>query len=232
MTELEKGTAIEEAVEYSDPSELREFEGDEAPAENNGQAAQEEGATEGASSQKPRSKVLLLLTALGLGVAAGASLGFADRASPVREAKKEMSAGIEGKDNQAAGACKAWVDIICERMGELAYECTEARIAATTLLSDESCARAHESVLAKIESLRGERLQCRELTSKLCGDLGPEGKGCEFAKAREPAFSPGECQNMMEDYEQVLARVMDRQEKGTIPRPPSARRDVSISKVN
>jgi len=225
MAKLEEGTEGKDAVAQADAEggDSREFRA----------AGEDEAAMEQASSKKPRSKAPWVWGALGLGIVAGLCMGFVARAAQVSHAKEEARA-VQGKGDEASGPCKVWADTICEGMGELAYECTEARAAASTLLSDSACTQAQENVRAKIDALKSERVQCSELTNKLCAELGPDGKGCEFVRAKEPAFSLKECQDMTQDYKQVLARVMERQEKGTIPAPPQGRqsRSISISKAN
>lgn len=116
-------------------------------------------------------------------------------------------------------------------MGELAYECTHAR-AASALLSDSACGQAQETVLTKLDAMKAERAPCSELTNKLCADLGPEGKGCELARAKEPTFSIDACQGMARRYPRVLAQITERQEKGTLPSPPRAPRTLAIEKPN
>jgi hypothetical protein len=215
MTDLGKGTEGKEAV---------------APSAAEGASSDALALNSFASNSRARSKAPLLCGALGLGMA----VGWLGHGFQVKEARNEARAASRERSDEGAGPCRAWANTICERMGELAYECTEARVAATTLLSDSVCEQAQESVLAKVDAIKSERSQCSELTSKLCADLGPEGKGCEFVKAKEPVFSLAECQDMTRDYKQVLARVMERQTKGTIPSPPRAHQpgNVSISRPN
>lgn len=172
-----------------------------------------------------------LIGALSLGLAAGLGMGWLGHELQLNEARKKADAAAKGRGDEATGPCRDWADSICKRMGELAYECTHAR-AATRLLSGSACAQAQKSVLTKVETLKAERAQCGELTSKLCADLGPEGKGCELVKAKEPTFSLEDCQDMTSKYQGVLAQVMERQETGTLPNPPRQARNVTITKPN
>lgn len=215
MTDLEKGTEGKETVAHED----------------DGQDEREGAAREQAPSEKSRSKAPWLMGALGLGIAAGLGIGWLSHDFQVNKAQKEADAAVKGRGDEATGPCKNWADTICERMGELAYECTHAR-AASALLSGSACVQAQESALAKIDALKAERVQCDELTSKLCADLGPEGKGCELAMAKAPTFSIEDCQDMTKRYQRVLAQIMERQEKGTLPKPPGTPRNVAITKPN
>lgn len=197
MADLEKGTEGKETVAQSKPK----------------------GGTNQTSALEASAKTRLLWGALGFGIAVGLGMGWLGHDFQVNRAKKQADAAAKGKVAEATGPCKTWADTICERMGELAYECTHAK-AASTLLSGSACVQARESVLAKIDTLKAERAQCNELTRKLCADLGPDAKGCELAKGKEPTFSIEACQDMTKSYPRVLARIMARQEKGTLPTPP------------
>lgn len=220
MADLEKGTEGSEPVAHSDDSqELREREENGSPGEEDGQDHPKGAAMEQAHSRKARSKAAWLLGALGLGMATG----WWGHDFQAAQAKDEKAAAVQGKGSDATGPCRAWVDTICQQMGELAYECTHAR-AASPLLSDSACLLAQESVLAKIDGIQAERVECSELTTRFCSDLGPEGKGCELARAKEPTFSIKDCQDMKKNYPRVLAQIVERQEKGTLPNPPRGSR--------
>ena len=154
--------------------------------------------------------------ALSLGIAAGLSVGWWGHELQVNQAKKEADADVQGEGHKATGPCKSWAEAICGRMGKAAYECKVAQ-GATALLSGSACAQAQKGVLAKLDTLQAQRAPCAELSSKLCGDLGEDGKGCELIVAKEPGIAPQDCQDMMARYEQTLAQIMSRQTKGTLP---------------
>lgn len=179
-------------------------------------------------SAKSASRAPLLWGVLSLGLAVGLGVGWWGHGL---QAKKAAGAAVKGQGDNAAGSCKAWADTICGRMGNLAYECTHAR-AAGALLSDAACTQAQQTVLTKLDAIKVERAPCSELTSKLCADLGADGKGCELAKAKESTFSIGDCQDMNKRYPRVLAQIIERQEKGTLPAPPRGPRDLAIAKPN
>jgi len=195
---------------------------------------QEGGSLEQISHKKSRFRVLPLLTlALCVGVPVGFGLGNVGHDFRLNQARKEADAAVKGKGDETTGPCKAWADTICEEMGsELGYECTHAR-AASLLLTGSACVRAQEGVLAKIGALKAGRVPCDELFGKVCSDVGPEGKGCEFAMARAPTFSSEECQDMKRHYSRVLAKVMKRQDEGKHKEPPLQPGDgVAISVPN
>jgi|GEM_PF-2533526 len=248
MADLEKGTEGKETVARSDAEgraneasavgafasvsrESGESDEDGAPDDDHGQDRREVAAREQASSGKSRSRAPLLWGALAFGIAAGLGLGWLGHDFQVNQAKKNASAAVNPTGAGATGPCKAWADTICEQMGEVAYECTHAR-AARALLSDSACVQAQETVLAKIDAIKAERVQCNELTRKLCADLGPEGKGCELARAKEQTFSIQDCRDMTKSYSRVLAQITERQEKGTLPTPRPGPRNVTITKPN
>lgn len=177
-----------------------------------------------------RASPLLVLT-LCLGIPVGFSMGYMNRASQIREAKKAADAAGADQGGTPVGPCKTWAATICEQMGDLAHECKTA-METSLLLSGSACAQAQANVLAKIDSLTAERVTCSELTSKLCDDLGPEAKGCELVRSAEPTFSVKKCQNITNNYHQALAQIIEQQEKGTLPQPPRQSKSASISKPN
>lgn len=162
-----------------------------------------------------------LIGALGLGLAAGLGMGWLGHSAQVNKAKKEADAAVKGKGDETSGPCKSWAEAICSRMGAAAYECKVAQ-GATALLSGSACAQAEEGLLTKIDALKAERAPCTKLSSKLCDDLGAEGKGCELIAAKEPGIAPKDCEDMMGRYKQTLAQLMSRQTKDTLPEPPVA----------
>lgn len=161
-----------------------------------------------------------------LGVPVGFGLSQAGQELQTTQAFHASDAMTTGSADEGTGSCKAWADTICERMGnEQAYECTHAR-AASRLLTGAACAQAQAGLAARLDELKSGRVHCDELFGKVCSDVGPEGKGCEFALAKAPTFSSGECQDMKRHYGRVLAKVMNRQE-GRQSDPPHEPRDGS-----
>jgi hypothetical protein len=206
-------TDLDGAIKRQTPSQEQATAGD-------GRGDETESSEQQTSPQKARFRATpWLIVVLCLGVPVGFGLGQAGHDFQVNQANRESDAAVQGNGDQARGPCKDWADTICERMGsEQAYECTHAR-AASRLLSGSACVRAQEGVLAKIGALKAGRVECDELFGKACIDLGPEGKGCEFATAKAPTFSSEECQDMKRHYKRVLAKLMKRQEEGTLKEP-------------
>lgn len=159
------------------------------------------GYSEGArDKKKPRS---LYLGALALGIAAGCGLGYFGHHFQVNAAPQD--------------ACKRWEAAICRGVGQDTYACQQAKTASALLLSGPACAQAQPSVQAKVEQIKAGRGPCTELSDRLCNQLGPEGQGCELVRSKAPTFSVKDCEDMTKNYDQVLAQIMSRQTRGTLP---------------
>jgi hypothetical protein len=119
-------------------------------------------------------------------------------------------------------ACYKWQSAICAGVGEESYACQQAETASTLLLSGSACFQAREGLDGKIAQIKAGRSPCTELSDRLCRQLGPEGEGCALVRSKEPGLSVDDCQDMARNYDQILAQIMSRQTRGTLPKRSSA----------
>jgi hypothetical protein len=140
---------------------------------------------------------------LALGIVAGCGIGYVGHQLQLNAAPQK--------------ACMQWEDAICRGVGEESYACQEAKTASALLLSGPACAVAQQGLQAKVEHIKAGRGPCTALSDKLCSQLGPDGEGCELVKTKAPTFSVKDCEEMTKNYDQVLAQIMSRQTRGTLP---------------
>jgi hypothetical protein len=186
--------------------------GDDDGGDDDGE---EEGSKNARAPSESRSSTTSLLIGV-LCLAAGFGIGWFGHDFQSKKAVKEADAAVEGKGDAARGPCKDWEEALCGGLGATAYACSQAK-AASALLSGSACEQAQQGVLAKIEEIKAERAQCTELSDKLCGELGADGQACELVKTQTPSFPPERCEQMMQNYDQVLAQLKMMQERGAIP---------------
>lgn len=195
-----------------------ESEDDDETDEDEGRDRKEVSGDSSAAESRSSSTALLIGV---LCLAAGFGIGWFGHDFQMSKAEKEADAAVEGKGEAARGPCKDWEDAICGALGPTAYACSQAK-SASTLLSGSACAQAQEGVTAKVDEIQAERAQCTELSTKLCSELGADGEACNLVKTQTPSFPPERCEQMMQNYDQVLAQLKMMQERGAMPgqRPP------------
>jgi protein-disulfide isomerase len=107
---------------------------------------------------------------------------------------------------QPSAACDGWVKALCDGAGQESESCTLAE-AAAELLPAAACREATAALPTTLSTLKQARSTCTELMSKLCTDLG-EGTGtCKMVKEKTPAMPTSQCQQMMAEYDRVLAEL-------------------------
>jgi protein-disulfide isomerase len=105
-----------------------------------------------------------------------------------------------------SGACKRWVDAVCEGVGTDAEACGQAGVAAK-LMPAAACETALSDVASTLASANKARESCAGLVDKLCGDLGPDTSTCKMVREKTPSFPASQCASMLESYDDVLAEL-------------------------
>ncbi len=159
------------------------------------------------------SKTKVLLIALGL--VGGMTVGYVG--AGVQGDREPSRLHSHGTAEAPGASCAQWTAAICDGLGPTAYACNQAKAAGKLLLSHSACAEAHKEVTTRIEQIKAGRGPCTTLSARLCSQLGPDGPGCELVKNKEPTLSVQDCQDMTKNYDQVLAQIMSRQTRGTLP---------------
>lgn len=154
----------------------------------------------------------LMVFALAVGGAAG---WFARHA----QAQPARTATAEGEE----GACATWEKRICSEAGQEALACYEAR-AAANLLPATACEAALESVPDTLARVAAGREVCQRIVTRLCADLGEQTQTCAVVREKTELFPPERCQEMLDNYDQVIGelRLFQQQMAPGIAPPPGA----------
>jgi hypothetical protein len=147
--------------------------------------------------------------ALALGGAGG---WFGHQAQASAQLRRDSAPAASGSASAASGPCGAWQHQICAKLGEQSAACEQAKSAAD-LLATSTCEAALTTVPATLEKVKAARAVCDKLVTKLCADLPPGSKTCSMVKERTPSFPPSRCEQMLSNYDQVIAqlKMMDQQ---------------------
>ena len=151
------------------------------------------------------------VVALAVGGAAG---WFAQIQKVKADIKAEVAAAPAGS-GAPTGPCGAWQSKICKSSGEQSAACQQAK-GALDLLLPGTCEVAIGSMPQTLAKLKAARASCDKLVSKLCGDLPNGSKTCDMVKERTPSFPAEKCQQMLGQYDKVIAELkqMDAQGMG------------------
>ncbi len=75
------------------------------------------------------------------------------------------------------------------------------------MLSTTACESALTTLPDGLAKIKAARATCDKLVAKLCADLPPGSKTCAMVKERTPSFPAERCDQMMQNYDKVLAEV-------------------------
>jgi hypothetical protein len=104
-------------------------------------------------------------------------------------------------------------------VGEQSSSCQEAK-AATGVLSPPACEAAISTFPETLAKIKTARATCDKLVSKLCAELPPGSKTCEMVKERTPSFPSERCNQMMQNYDKVIAELKQIDQQQGAGSPP------------
>ncbi len=151
-------------------------------------------------------------------LAAGAAGGWFGHIQNAKAAIKAEVAAAPVGSGVPAGPCGAWESKICKSVGEQSAACQQAK-GALDLLLPGTCEVAIGSMPETLAKLKAARASCDKLVGKLCADLSPGSKTCDMVKERTPSFPHEKCDQMLGQYDKVIAELkqMDAQGMGAPP---------------
>lgn len=186
----------EDDDEEEDREPVKRRRGKQSKDEQSARDARPVAATQGATLTMSRA-LMLAAVMLFAGVAVGWGL---------RDARAEE--GTAGKEGVAEGKapCDTWKDEICKGTSSDSAACSNAK-ASSGMLPATACNAALADMPATLERIKAARASCDKLVTKLCTDLGKESSGCQLVTAKTPGIPPEGCDEMLENYSQVLAQL-------------------------
>lgn len=155
----------------------------------------------------PSSRVAVLAV---LALLAGGAAGWFGHAQQAKAAALKADAAPV---DAATGPCSAWEQRICADNGAESAACMQAKGAAE-LLTPSTCEVALTAMPATVAKLKAMRAPCDNLVSKLCADLPPGSQTCTMVKEKTPMFPAQRCDEMLTQYDQVLAELRQLEEQG------------------
>jgi len=193
-------------------------------------------------SAAPASKGTMIpsSTAIAIGVLALAVGGVGGWVGQIQKTKAAIRAEVAAApagSGAPAGPCGAFQTTLCKSAGEQSAACQEAKGAAD-VLSPSTCEAALASMPETLAKIKAGRATCDKLVSKLCAELPPGSKTCDMVKERTPSFPRERCEQMLANYDKVIAELkqmdsgggpqmggMPRMQPGGMPggMPPGAR---------
>jgi hypothetical protein len=165
------------------------------------------------SAGVPAGSVGLLLA---VALAAGVAGGWFGHTAQAKAASERADAAPAGSAGSSEGPCGAWEAKICASSGKESASCQQAQMA-RDLLTPSSCQAALNAVPATLAKIKAARSSCDNLVKKLCGDLKPESPTCAMVKERTPSFPPKRCEEMLGNYDAVIAELRQMEALGGPP---------------
>ncbi len=158
---------------------------------------------------------------IGIAIAALAVGGAAGWFGHIEKGKAALRAEVAAAPSGSgvpAGPCGAWQTKLCKSIGDQSASCQQAK-AATGVLSTPACETAIATLPETLAKIKAARATCDKLVAKLCAELPPGSKTCTMVKERTPSFPSERCEQMMQNYDKVIAELkqMDQQGAGGPP---------------
>ncbi|MFO7566997.1 MAG: thioredoxin domain-containing protein [Enhygromyxa sp.] len=122
----------------------------------------------------------------------------------------DASASVDAEGD--AESCKTLASKLCERAGSESSTCASVE-KTTELLSPKACAAGLADIEYALARVDEAGKVCTELSARLCKDLGPETETCKMVETETPRMPPEQCEAMTEQYEQVLAELVQMEQR-------------------
>ena len=130
-----------------------------------------------------------------------------DGATSASDAARPRSAAVPGASASGPAAeCNAWAEKVCDGAGPQTEGCARVRKAAQ-LLPAKACRAALTEVPATLTRLAQTASTCDQLVAKLCADIDKDTETCKMVTERTKGFPPARCEEMLGNYEAVIAEL-------------------------
>jgi hypothetical protein len=175
-----------------------------------------------ASSSKTKAPAIASSHLIGIGIAALLIGGAAGWFGHIQKGKADLRAALAAApagSGAPAGPCGAWQTKLCKSTGEQSAACQQAK-GATGVLSTSACETAIGTLPETLTKIKAARATCDKLVDKLCAELPPGSKTCAMVKERTPSFAVERCDQMMQNYDKVIAELKQMEEQQGAGGPP------------
>jgi hypothetical protein len=158
-----------------------------------------------------------------LGVAVGAAGGwFGHQESAKLKFRAAAAPATVNSSGVPSGPCGTWQKKICDETGAESAACQEAKVA-TDVLTAPVCEAALEAVPATLAMVKAARASCDTFVRKACGELPQGSPACDMVKQRSPQFPAKHCDDMLKNYDQVIAQLRQIDAQGGMGMPGAQR---------
>ena len=190
---------------------------DESPPPPKAKAKASPTKTGAASPPAAKAPAITSSHLIGIAIAALAVGGAAGWFGHIEKGKAALRAEVAAAPSGSgvpAGPCGAWQTKLCKSIGEQSASCQQAK-AATGVLSTPACETAITTLPDSLAKIKAARATCDKLVTKLCAELPPGSKTCTMVKERTPSFPPERCDQMMQNFDKVVAELKQMDQQGT-----------------
>ena len=126
-------------------------------------------------------------------------------------------------------SCSEYSTKFCEVVGQQSPDCAAAQNL-FKLLPASACAQGMTDLEFTRSAFSSAREVCNTLITKLCSDIGQETQTCSMVTERTATFPPAQCEQMMAEYDKVLAELK-MMEEANKPLDAAKRAEIEGGKV-
>jgi protein-disulfide isomerase len=119
---------------------------------------------------------------------------------------------------EGEGPCGQFVTQLCTRTGEKSQLCASGK-SLGKVLPASACSAAVKDFGQLEKQIDSERKVCADLVERLCKDVGPNTDTCTMVRDETPSFPREQCEELTQNYEQVLGELKQREAQNQ-PLPP------------
>lgn len=162
--------------------------------------------------------------------AAASPSDAAPGAGAKEEGEKPADASEQTADASQAKVvqeCQDYSKKLCEKAGAESGTCGAINELAP-LLPAEACTAASQGFAFTEAALAEARKVCDDLANKLCAEIGEETQSCDLVRSKTVTFSPDRCNQMMGQYDKVLADLKQMEERNKPLEPEKAKEIATI----
>ena len=126
-------------------------------------------------------------------------------------------------------SCTEYTTKFCEVVGQQSPDCAAAQNL-FKLLPASACAQGLTDMAFTKNAFTAAREVCNTLVTKLCTDIGSETQTCAMVTERTATFPPAQCEQMIAEYDKVLAELK-MMEEANKPLDAAKRAEIEGGKV-
>jgi protein-disulfide isomerase len=136
----------------------------------------------------------------------------ADGATSAVASASPAPSGSAAFETDIKGPCGDMVRRICTQTGEKSPACGASQTLGE-ILADSACEAAVKDFASTQTKLDSLKAVCDKLMNDLCRDIGEQTETCKMVRTQTPQFPPDRCQQLMKQYDKILADLKSKEAK-------------------